>query len=44
MASVWNKAVSYLEENESRVRTEVQQVLGEEFRVWRWLSAPRSNG
>ncbi|XP_046668747.1 inner nuclear membrane protein Man1 [Homalodisca vitripennis] len=44
MASVWNKAVAYLEENESRVRTEVQQVLGEEFRVWRWLPAPRSNG
>lgn len=44
MAPVWDKAVAYLKENESRVRTEVQQMLGEEFRVWRWLPAARSNG
>lgn len=44
MASVWNKAVAYLDENESRVRTDLQQVHGEEFKVWRWLPAPRTNG
>jgi len=44
MEAIWEKAVAYLEANDSRVRTEVQQVLGEEFRVWRWLPAPRNNG
>ncbi len=34
---LWNKAVQFLEENESRVRPEIQQIEGEDFRVWRWL-------
>ncbi|KAI4475122.1 hypothetical protein M0802_015274 [Mischocyttarus mexicanus] len=33
-----NHAVKFLDENESRIRREVQQVAGEEFHVWRWLS------
>lgn len=34
---LWNKAVQFLEDNESRVRPEIQQIQGEDFRVWRWL-------
>nr|XP_031826079.1 inner nuclear membrane protein Man1 [Nomia melanderi] len=41
MASLWEKAVKFLDENESRIRREVQQVAGEEFHVWRWL--PNNN-
>ncbi|XP_029155305.1 inner nuclear membrane protein Man1 isoform X4 [Nylanderia fulva] len=37
MSSLWEKAVKFLDENESRIRREVQQVAGEEFHVWRWL-------
>lgn len=37
MSTVWDKAVKFLDENESRIRREVQQVSGEEFHVWRWL-------
>ncbi|XP_015124863.1 inner nuclear membrane protein Man1 [Diachasma alloeum] len=37
MAGTWEKAVKFLDENESRIRREVQQVAGEEFHVWRWL-------
>ncbi|KAK0076645.1 hypothetical protein PV325_005059 [Microctonus aethiopoides] len=37
MSALWEKAVKFLDENESRIRREVQQVSGEEFRVWRWL-------
>lgn len=44
MACAWAAAVKYLEENESRVRAEVQEVAGEECHVWRWLPSPRSNG
>lgn len=40
MASVWQKAVKFIEENESRIRTEVQQVWGEDATVWRWLGPP----
>ncbi|KRZ75450.1 Inner nuclear membrane protein Man1, partial [Trichinella papuae] len=34
---IWNKAVQYLSENDSRVRTETQCISGEEFVVWRWM-------
>lgn len=34
---LWNKAVQFLEENESRVRPDVQQIQGEDLKVWRWL-------
>lgn len=34
---LWNQAVQFLEESESRVRAEIQQIKGEDFRVWRWL-------
>lgn len=34
---VWTKAVQFLEEHESRIRCEVQQIEGEDYRVWRWL-------
>lgn len=44
MGGAWAAAVKYLEENESRVRAEIQEVAGEECRVWRWLPSPRSNG
>lgn len=44
MHSVWEEAVAYLESKESRLRTEVQLVSGEEFRVWRWLPAPGAPG
>lgn len=44
MAGAWAAAVKYLEENESRVRAEVQEVAGEECHVWRWLPSPRTNG
>ncbi|XP_011166378.1 inner nuclear membrane protein Man1 isoform X2 [Solenopsis invicta] len=37
MSGLWEKAVKFLDENESRIRREVQQVAGEEFHVWRWL-------
>ncbi|XP_011879893.1 PREDICTED: inner nuclear membrane protein Man1 isoform X2 [Vollenhovia emeryi] len=37
MTGLWERAVKFLDENESRIRREVQQVAGEEFHVWRWL-------
>ncbi|KAK6635002.1 hypothetical protein RUM44_000251 [Polyplax serrata] len=37
MTRIWEKAVKFIEENESRIRTEVQQVWGEDAAVWRWL-------
>lgn len=35
----WNEAVKFINENESRVRTEVQVVQGEPFEVWRWIGS-----
>lgn len=34
---LWEKAVKFLEENESRVRVERQNIEGEDYKVWRWL-------
>ncbi len=36
--AVWKKACNYIAKNESRVRVEQQQIAGEEFDVWRWIS------
>ena len=36
-AEVWQEAVNYIEQNESRVRQNVQKIYSEEFRVWQWL-------
>lgn len=37
MEKIWNDAVAYIESKESRVRSEIQQVAGEDCHVWRWL-------
>ncbi|KRZ09581.1 Inner nuclear membrane protein Man1, partial [Trichinella pseudospiralis] len=43
MMPIWNKAVQYLSENDSRVRTETQCISGEEFVVWRWMQLTPSS-
>ncbi|XP_055999986.1 inner nuclear membrane protein Man1-like isoform X3 [Ostrea edulis] len=40
----WEKAVKFIEANESRIRIENQSVQGEEFLVWRWLPACSNGG
>jgi len=42
LKSVWDAAVNFIEEKESRVRVEIQPVNGEDYKVWRWLT-PASN-
>ncbi|CDW54598.1 inner nuclear membrane protein Man1 [Trichuris trichiura] len=37
MAPIWEKAVQFICENESRIRTETHRVSGEEFLVWQWI-------
>ncbi|KAL5015529.1 hypothetical protein ScPMuIL_009799 [Solemya velum] len=34
---IWDKAVKFIEANESRIRVENQTIQGEDFAVWRWL-------
>ncbi|GLG95524.1 Inner nuclear membrane protein Man1 [Gryllus bimaculatus] len=36
---VWDDAVEFLEKHESRVRTEMHNIRGENVKVWRWLPA-----
>ncbi|KAL1502130.1 hypothetical protein ABEB36_007322 [Hypothenemus hampei] len=36
---LWERAVDYIKEHESRVRTEVQTVHGESYDVWRWIGS-----
>ncbi|KAK4878372.1 hypothetical protein RN001_010878 [Aquatica leii] len=44
MAKIWDEAVKFINEHESRVRTEVQIVQGEPFEVWRWLGNANLSG
>ncbi|XP_029901634.1 inner nuclear membrane protein Man1 [Myripristis murdjan] len=37
MKKVWERAVSFLATNESRIRTEAQRIGGADFLVWRWI-------
>ena len=37
MAHLWERAVRFVSDNESRVREETEVIKGEEFLVWRWL-------
>jgi membrane protein Man1 len=37
--ALWNKVAEHISQNESRIREEVQHVMGEEFRVWRYISS-----
>ncbi|XP_023142284.2 inner nuclear membrane protein Man1 [Amphiprion ocellaris] len=37
MKKIWERAVSFLSANESRIRTETQRIGGADFLVWRWL-------
>ncbi len=37
-SKLWKKAVQYIADNESRIRVDMQQIEGEDHRVWRWLA------
>ncbi|XP_054911682.1 inner nuclear membrane protein Man1 [Poeciliopsis prolifica] len=43
MKKVWELAVKFLSANESRIRTETQQIKGADFMVWRWIQPPLSS-
>jgi len=38
---MWAEVVQYFTESESSVRSEVQEIDGEDFQVWKWV-APMS--
>jgi len=36
-SKIWAEVEQYFSESESRVRSEIQQIDGEDFQVWRWV-------
>ncbi|KAJ1523738.1 hypothetical protein ONE63_001571 [Megalurothrips usitatus] len=42
LKGVWEAAVAFIDKKESRVRSEIQPVNGEDYKVWRWLP-PKHN-
>ncbi|XP_075051830.1 LEM domain-containing protein 2 [Mixophyes fleayi] len=40
LKKVWDRALQFIEDNESRLRTESQRVAGADLRVWRWTHSP----
>ncbi|KAM9323050.1 LOW QUALITY PROTEIN: inner nuclear membrane protein Man1-like [Pholidichthys leucotaenia] len=43
MKKVWDRAVSFLSANESRIQTETQRIGGADFLVWRWIQRSLSS-
>lgn len=39
MINLWNKAVKFMEEHESRVKVELVNIAGEDFRAWKWIGS-----
>lgn len=39
MTSLWNEAVKFIEEHESRVKVELVNIDGEDFRAWKWIGS-----
>ncbi|XP_074646708.1 inner nuclear membrane protein Man1-like [Tubulanus polymorphus] len=44
MMGLWEKAVHFLDANESRVRIDIQTIDGEEYECWKWLHAGPTAG
>ncbi|KAF0991838.1 hypothetical protein HZS_387 [Henneguya salminicola] len=38
---LWNDVCNFVCANESRIRTEVQTIAGQQFRVWKWIGSPQ---
>lgn len=39
----WQKAVKFIEEHESRVKVELVNIDGEDFRAWKWIGSRKMN-
>lgn len=37
MSATWNKALKFIEEHESRIKVELVNIDGEDFRAWKWI-------
>uniref|UniRef100_A0A2C9L6Z8 LEM domain-containing protein n=1 Tax=Biomphalaria glabrata TaxID=6526 RepID=A0A2C9L6Z8_BIOGL len=44
MKPIWDKAVEFIADNESRIRLETKLIRGDEFDVWHWLPPTATNG
>ncbi|XP_050543880.1 inner nuclear membrane protein Man1 [Daktulosphaira vitifoliae] len=36
-SKIWAEVEQYFTESESRIRSEIQQINGEDFQIWRWI-------
>lgn len=41
MAGLWKQAVKFIEEHESRVKVELVNIDGEDFRAWKWIGSKK---
>lgn len=39
MINLWNKASRFIEEHESRIKVELVNIDGEDFRAWKWIGS-----
>lgn len=42
MINLWNKTVKFVEDHESRVRVEIVNIDGEDFRAWKWIGSRKA--
>lgn len=41
MVGLWKQAVKFIEEHESRVKVELVNIDGEDFRAWKWIGSKK---
>jgi len=39
ITKIWQKAVKFIEEHESRIKVEMVNIDGEDFRAWKWIGS-----
>lgn len=44
LMAVWEKVVSFVETTDSRVKIEIENIDGEVFRTWKWVSSSAPDG
>ncbi|RWS21826.1 inner nuclear membrane protein Man1-like protein, partial [Leptotrombidium deliense] len=40
---IWSKVVSFIEENESRVKVGIEKIDGEDYKTWKWIATSKGN-
>jgi membrane protein Man1 len=44
LMKIWDRVVNFVESSDSRVKVEIENIEGEPFKTWKWVSSSASDG